>query len=380
MNKVSFLAVLALGILIFSCNPSPNKKNVTKKEEGFTLTGQLVGFPDSTMIYIDKDMDTVSDDSTLLVNGKFAFNGKVDIPSITYIRSKYIAGTKQNLNTFIWLENSNIELFADTADMQKIKVTGSEMQLIADELKNITRPFEEKRNELVQLYFQNPETNNYIWADVKVSDSLSSVATLNFIKGKPNNYVSMMWLHELRSDIHNDTIKAILAKLTPEMLAIKETISLQEHIKSSPVNKNDDYREVSGQTLNGETLKLSDALKGKKVTLLDFWSSGCQPCRMQNIQLLKNYKKYSEKGFEIVSFSLDKNKDSWSKASIKDSITWVNISDLKAYHSTNVLRYQINSIPNGFLIDENGKVIHRYGGYSAENDPLTTHLEEIFGF
>ncbi len=107
---------------------------------------------------------------------------------------------------------------------------------------------------------------------------------------------------------------------------------------------------------NGNLISLS-SLKGK-VVLLDFWASWCGPCRRENPFVVSLYNKYKNKGFDIYSFSLDKEKTKWTQAIVQDGLIWENhVSDLKGWQSLGAAKYLIRSIPQTFLIDKNGNIV-----------------------
>ncbi len=106
---------------------------------------------------------------------------------------------------------------------------------------------------------------------------------------------------------------------------------------------------------DGKVMKLSD-LKGK-VVLLDFWASWCGPCRRANPSVVAAYNRFKGKGFEIYSVSLDKDKDKWVEAIKQDNLNWANhVSDLKFWNSQAAQLYQVQAIPQQYLIDRAGKI------------------------
>lgn len=129
---------------------------------------------------------------------------------------------------------------------------------------------------------------------------------------------------------------------------------------------------------NGKVIKLSD-LRGK-VVLIDFWASWCGPCRRENPNIVEAYGKYNKKkfatakGFEIFSVSLDRSSDAWKSAVLQDNLKWPNHA-LDQGGLVSKL-YQVTSIPSGFLIDGNGKIVAK--GNQLRGLGLHIEIEKLF--
>jgi peroxiredoxin len=107
---------------------------------------------------------------------------------------------------------------------------------------------------------------------------------------------------------------------------------------------------------SGKNIALS-SLKGK-IVLLDFWASWCRPCRAENPNVVRLYKQYKDKGFTIYSYSLDKDAEKWKDAIQQDGLTWpYHTSDLKGWQAAGSAIYNVQSIPQTFLIGRDGNVI-----------------------
>jgi peroxiredoxin len=126
---------------------------------------------------------------------------------------------------------------------------------------------------------------------------------------------------------------------------------------------------------SGRLVKLSD-FKGKYV-FLDFWASWCVPCRKENPNVKKQFEKYKDRGFTVVSVSLDKPdaRKAWIEAVRKDGTgIWTQLGDLHGFDGAVAKSYYVRSIPTNFLIGPDGKFLDR----NLYGEELGKKLSKIF--
>ena len=110
-------------------------------------------------------------------------------------------------------------------------------------------------------------------------------------------------------------------------------------------------------TIDGKTFTLSKM--GGKVRIVDFWASWCGPCRLNNPALKDLYARYRDKGLEIVSVSLDNNRQRWTDAVAKDGLPWTQVSSLKGWGDATARLYNVTAIPAIFVLNDKGEIIAR---------------------
>ena len=131
--------------------------------------------------------------------------------------------------------------------------------------------------------------------------------------------------------------------------------------------------EISLPAPDGQMVSLS-SLQGNYV-LIDFWAAWCRPCRAENPNVVRLYRKYQNKNFEILGVSLDRTRNAWLKAIDDDGLVWKHVSDLKYFNSQAALTYRVDAIPATYLIGPDGKILAK----GLRGESLKAKLEEIFG-
>jgi peroxiredoxin len=131
----------------------------------------------------------------------------------------------------------------------------------------------------------------------------------------------------------------------------------------------------SGKTSTGETINLSD-YKGK-VTVLDFWASWCKPCKEEFPFLIDLYEQYSEKDFSILTVNLDTELDNFKKfiKKLNKDVPFKIILDPDSKIPT---LYNIESIPNVFILDKKGVIRYIHIGFtSSEKENFKKEIESL---
>ncbi len=115
------------------------------------------------------------------------------------------------------------------------------------------------------------------------------------------------------------------------------------------------FPDFNAQDVNGKPLSIAN-YKGK-VVMIDFWATWCGPCRGEIPNVVATYKKYHDKGFEIIGVSLDSDKQKLLDFTAQNEMTWQQYFDGQGWENKLAAKYGVQAIPMTFLLDGSGKII-----------------------
>jgi len=339
-----------------------NKKE--KKEEKFTISGQVSGFPDGTKFYLRNLATDAVFDSTIIENNNFKFEGHLSIPPEQIWL--YATVDKKFIYTNLLIGNDNITVKGDISDFPwNVNIKGSKTQEEFNYSQSLTKENNIRRDSLVKAYLGLPkekqqEIGAEIWKEIRKIDSVTQASRIDYIKSHPNTYTSVIELGYLKNQLPKDTIRKIFENYTPEIKESKYAKVVEVFLRENISKIGDMFHDFEGINQRGEKVKFSNIRGG--YTLLDFTAAYCGPCIQAADELIEINKGYSD-SLKIVSFTQDPKKDVWLRSLERDKVAWNSIWDGKGRYSETSIKYGVQGIPTFVLINPEGIIIDKWSGY-----------------
>lgn len=383
-------SIAAAGILLAlaSCSTPTDR---------YTVTGNIAGIPDGTELYLilrsHINRDTVA--TTTINGGNFTFEGQAPEPRLVSLLVKDAYGSYPFM-----LENAQIEL-SGTAnesadengkksyDFDGIAISGSPAT-DTFHAKNARR--ERLDSAFAAHYELYQPLMNRINEARNSADNIALDSLTNTEECRKMNEEEKL-LFEGLQEAFDETVAANKDSFWGPLMMIVQTTylnaenrelfdSFSDEAKNSyygrevyeelyPIGKiGDKLQDFTAKTIKGDEISFSGFCKGKKLVLLDFWASWCRPCRAEIPNLKKIYADFADKGFDIVSISIDKEDGPWQKAVEAEGLEWTNIRDTDESISG---KYKVSAVPTMYLVDADGCLV----GENLRGEALAAKVKDI---
>jgi len=191
----------------------------------------------------------------------------------------------------------------------------------------------------------------------------------------------MMFCDTLSDTPDSDLAKKALNELLPLLRTsdgpgVEQRLTILEGINRR-LNLPGSKLELEGTLLDGKELDW-DAYRGK-VVLVDFWATWCGPCRAEVPNVLENYLKYHNKGFDVLGISLDEKRSDAEQYVAQTNIPWPSMfqesTGETGWQNPMAVKYGIHAIPTAILVDQEGNVV----SMQARGPRLGEALEKLLG-
>jgi peroxiredoxin len=308
-------------------------------------------------------------DTLYVKDGLTSYSGVSKLPDY---QSLWVDGVRGSVPVFVEPGEITVELYKDSIQASKVSGTKTNVAFkrYIDEINPLFKSFYEIQNEMRNAMVSRDSLGyKDLEEQLKEMETKFNDYQIDYTKSNSDSYISAMVLIQLvmnkaidneeAYEIYNGFSKTIKKTKSAikiyELVAPKEVEETEEAAQDGEVNVGDKAPDFSAPNPNNIAVSLNKSLG--KLTVLDFWASWCGPCRVDSSNLVKVYNTYKDKGLAIVGISLDKQKESWKKAIDNDQLDWTHVSYLKRWDDPIAAIYGVRSIPQLFLLDENGVVI-----------------------
>jgi thiol-disulfide isomerase/thioredoxin len=378
MKRILVAAGMILSVAAFGQQKDVAKNSSADKKK-FVVHGTVRGIESGTAILKYITGQTPQEVKSAIVKGKFNFSGRLNEPQEVTIEIKDNGNYNNSFKFFA--QNAAISIDADTTKIESPIVYGSPAHDEFISYQKMVMPvdvkFTELRDNARAIVKAGRMTEGIMDSLSKIQDEIRNEKKLiitDFTKSHPASVVSAWAIsNNFLLEPNAEELEPVYQSLSPDNRAgLYGKIISEGLAKAKKTSVGKAAIDFTQPDSTGKSVTLSSN-KGKYL-LVDFWASWCGPCRVENPRIVRVYSQYKDKGFDILSVSLDEDSEAWKKAVKADGLTWTQVSDLKGWNNAAAIAYGFKSIPFNLLLDKDGIII----GKNLRGAELENKLKEIF--
>jgi thiol-disulfide isomerase/thioredoxin len=347
MLKKHFSIAILFATIIISSNAIA-KNNCTIK-------ASILDMQEGTVFI--RNLTSSKIDTILITKGLFSYNCE-----ITEATPFVLMDEANHYQLFFVDPNATINIKLKRKEMQVTALEGSKSQDVFRKLINANEPLQQLAAKLQQDINTEGANKDSIAQVLNAINIQSKNNFYSFLKDNKTSEVSSFVLFSTISNDRNvntksaDTMYQLLEGKGKTSFYGVELTKLMNKLKAVEVGYLAPDFTLPDSTGNIKHT-LSKVYSQNKYVLIDFWASWCGPCKAEIPFLKTAYERFHNKGFEIVSVSLDDKKQAWLAALRQYQMPWIHVSDIKGFKSAVNELYHVPSIPKTLLLDKTGKII-----------------------
>jgi len=365
MKNIFSFALLAA--IVAACSSGPH----------YVINGKIEG-ADSVMFLLQKREAgaMVSVDSAMAYKGSFKMKGG----PVTYPEMVLLSVRDSRMRTQFFLENAEITITGKLDSLSGAVISGSKTH---DEYSGFIKTIDDLSEQYTEVYnqyqiaAQEGDTAKAAQFEKQIEAAQEEMMQMqkDFVRNNPASFAAPQILAGLTYELEGSEIESLINAMDTAVANTVLARDLKERaLKMKAVEVGQKAPDFSLNDPDGNPVSLYSKV-GTKLLLLDFWAAWCGPCRQENPNVVKVYKEFNKKGFDVFGVSLDRTKEDWLKAIADDNLTWTHVSDLQYWNNAAARQYAVNAIPANFLLDENGIII----GRNLRDKALYNKVKEVLG-
>jgi peroxiredoxin len=352
-NKITYLASLLLIILVFvSCGD----------KNSFVIKGSIKGLENADLYVVTTVDSALRLDTIRSKGGRFTYIGESETlePVVIYM---------ENGSTWItvWAQNGEKYSLSGYAKYPElIAVKGGETNQLLMDFKTANKDILKERGNLRDKILDNSKNPNELSTEInetqlslqiKNIDQILKAQAEDFVETHPASVASLVLIQDYIFEIDDVTeIQPFLSLITgpAKENTLYEKLE-QRCLKYLQTELGKPALDFSIPGLKKDTIRL-ETFK-EKYLVINFAASWCTECEKEYSGLHEIKGMFPKGKVEILTISLDENKDAWIELAEEKQIDWTQANDNAGWDSKIVSLYNVSAIPCNYLIDKEGIII-----------------------